>query len=57
MPPAPLLERDQALRQMWLEQRQRALVGRHWERPKPLATGADAKILYERALAWAAKRS
>lgn len=53
----PLLERDEALRQTWREQRQRALNGRRWERPKPLATGADATTLHARALAWAAKRS
>ena len=39
----PLLERDEALLQTWLEQRHRALSGRRWERPKPLATGADTK--------------
>ena len=50
----PLLERDEAVRQVWLEQRHRALTGRRWEPPKPLATGADAKLLHERALAWAA---
>jgi hypothetical protein len=50
----PLLERDEAVRQAWLEQRRRALAGRRWEPPKPLATGPDAKQLHERALAWAA---
>jgi hypothetical protein len=53
----PLLPRDEALLQRWSEQRDRALAGRRWERPQPLATGADAKTLYERALAWAARRS
>ena len=49
-----LLPRDDTVRQAWLEQHRRALAGRRWEPPKPLATGADAKILHERALAWAA---
>ena len=53
----PLLERDEAVRQAWLEQRRRALAGRRSEPPKPLATGADAKQLHERALVWAASRS
>jgi hypothetical protein len=39
----PLLQRDETLQQAWLERRRRALNGRRWERPKPLATGADAK--------------
>ena len=50
-----LLPRDDTVRQEWLEQQRRALAGRRWEPPKPLATGADAKILHERALAWAAR--
>ena len=45
----PLLERDEAVRQVWLEQRRRALAGRRWEPPKPLSSGADAKQLHERA--------
>ena len=45
----PLLERDEAVRQVWLEQRRRALAGRCWEPPKPLSSGADAKQLHERA--------
>jgi hypothetical protein len=53
----PLLKRDEAVRLVWLEQRRRALAGRRWEPPKPLATGADSKQLHERALAWAARRS
>ena len=53
----PLLERDEAVRRVWLEQRRQALAGRRWEPPKPLATGADAKQLHERALTWAASRS
>jgi hypothetical protein len=53
----PLLPRDEAILQTWLEQHRRALAGRRWERPTPLATGADAQTLYERALAWAARRS
>ena len=53
----PLLERDEAVRQVWLAQRRRALAGRRWEPPKPLATGAEAKLLHKRALAWAARRS
>ena len=52
-----LLERDEAARQVWLEQRRRALARRRWEPPKPLATGADAKQLHERALAGAVRRS
>jgi hypothetical protein len=51
----PLLQRDEVLRQTWLQERQQALAGRRWERPTPLATGADAKTLHERALAWAAR--
>jgi hypothetical protein len=53
----PMLERDEAVRQVWLEQRRRALAGRRWDPPKPLSSGADAKLLHERALAWAARRS
>ena len=50
-----LLPRDDTVRQVWLEQQRRALAGRRWEPPKPLATGADAKILHERARSWAAR--
>lgn len=48
-----LLPRDDTVRQAWLEQHRRALAGRRWEPPKPLATGADAKIPHERAPTWA----
>ena len=43
-----VLPRDETVRQAWLEQHRRALAGRRWEPPKPLATGAEAKTLHER---------
>jgi len=53
----PLLPRDETVRQAWAEQHRRALAGRRFEPPKPLATGADAKTLHQRAQAWAARRA
>jgi hypothetical protein len=53
----PLLERDEAVRKEWAAERGRALAGRRWNPPKPLATGAEAKALHDRALAWAAHRA
>jgi hypothetical protein len=53
----PLLPRDDTIRQAWAEQHRRALAGRRFEAPKPLATGADAKTLHQRAQEWAARRA
>jgi hypothetical protein len=51
-----LLDRDRAVQREWGEQRRRAQPGRPTIAPTPLATGADAKALHERALVWAAAR-
>jgi hypothetical protein len=52
-----LLPRDETVRQAWQEQHRRAMAGHRFEAPQPLATGADAKTLYQRAQAWAARRA
>jgi hypothetical protein len=50
----PMLERDHETRREWGRQRELASAGRRYEPAKPLATGPGAKVLHERALAWAA---
>lgn len=55
----PLLPRDRDVLARRRDQRHAELAGRRWagEREGPLARGAEADRLVERALAWAAARA
>ena len=52
--PRPLLPRDAVVRQRWAEEDARAMAGKRRRPPEPLAVGAEAKELHERAMRWAA---
>jgi hypothetical protein len=48
--PRELLDRDHAVLADWREREQRALDGRGWDPPRPLAVGTAANYLVRRAL-------
>lgn len=51
--PRPLLPRDEAVRADWRAREAAGRAGRPYEKPQPLATGAQARRLHDAALAWA----
>jgi hypothetical protein len=48
--PRELLDRDHAVLADWRDREQRALDGRGWDPPRPLAVGTAANYLVRRAL-------
>jgi predicted phage gp36 major capsid-like protein len=47
--PRELLDRDRAVLDDWREREQRALDGKGWDTPRPLAVGSAARELVRRA--------
>lgn len=45
----PLLARDRAEMQRWQAEETKALAGKPWDRPAPIAVGAQARRRYELA--------
>jgi hypothetical protein len=47
--PRELLDRDRVVLDDWAERERRALAGKGWDPPQPLAVGAAARELVRRA--------
>jgi hypothetical protein len=52
-----LLDRDRVVLGQWRAETARAEAGHPWQRPEPLARGADAVQLVERAQRWAERQA